>query len=436
MCGIYATAQPVGLTPMILQSMKHRGPDRQEWIYHGGLWVGQAMMAIVCPGIKGTEQPHVTAKQNIVAFNGEIYNYQTLAGPRTTEVELLGQMLDEGVDPRTMCDGDYAILYWQPSRGILTLYRDRFGAVPLYYNPKTIEVSSERRRLDRPVREVPAHGRVRFDMRRGTYQVDRIPHYGVVCSAVGGSDDFKEGAVVEELLLEAVRSRAQHTGSGFSCVLSGGLDSAAIVLACHRLRLKPARLITIAAFSGSEEERIAREVASMIPEANHCVITAHEAILHGHRDNILEHFDGIPVNPLRWRMAVRSYLAAMMSPTRVILCGEGSDEMWEGYPPWSTHYASTPWKLAKHQLKSVRSLSNLNLDLVNKMGMASSREYRAPFLSSTLSYFLLASRRKVGKQVLREILWRWGAPDSLLKRSKWGEDERVLDESMERVVGK
>lgn len=239
MCGIFAVQEPSRDSPVCrkgLEEMRYRGPDDQKVLRSGGFSVGLARLAIVDTLQPLAAQPLCTGKGHIVAFNGEIYNYQNLLPGAHSEIEVLGKMLDERLDPRYFLDGDYAILDYCPSTQRVTLYRDRFGMCPLYFQVKPeVTVSSERRKLNpRHAKEVPAHGKVVIDLKTRAFSVSSIPHYGITCSS-----GAQEMMVLRSLLLDAVLSRATHSDTGFSTTLSGGLDSFAIVLACTALGLTP-----------------------------------------------------------------------------------------------------------------------------------------------------------------------------------------------------
>lgn len=436
MCGIYAREETKGANEAwrMLQLMKHRGPDEQRVVSEAGFTVGHARLAIVDTKEVDAAQPARSAKGHIIAFNGEIYNYRSLLPSAPSEIALIATMLDERLDPRYYFDGDYAIIDFNPSQREVTLYRDRFGMCPLYYQLRPfVAVSSERRRLGaKHVYEVPAHGKVVIDLVKRKHRFSWIPHYGVTCT----SRPIDENKIVRSLLLDAVRSRATHSDTGFSAALSGGLDSSAVVLACTALGMRPRSAIVVASPAKSDDLHYARLVAKRAKVALE-VVSVTDAMLREEAPTMLEHLDltnGVLPTPLKWRASLRNWFVAKQSRTRVILCGEGADEMIEGYPPHTINNKDRPYRLASHQLTATRSLPRLNLDRTNKLGLAHSKEYRAPFLASTLSYFLLSARRRVGKQILREVLESLGAPTELLSRPKWGSDEVYFDASMDRIL--
>lgn len=420
MCGIFASAEPLLVADM-LDQMTYRGPDAQKQLRSNGLAIGFARLAIVNTQHPAAEQPAVTDKGRLLCFNGELYNYKKLDEHADSEVQLLGQMLDAGVDPRQMLDGDYAILYWNPSQRQVTMYRDRFGVCQLYYQLKPFfAVSSERRRLANPI-EVPAFGRVRIDLNKNTVRVDTLQHYGVTCS-----ENLSDNAFVSAFL-EAVHSRVTHSDVGFSQIVSGGLDSTAIAFACRELGLMPTLSLLAVPEENQDDARYAA-IACKELGVPFRFINVTRGMRMIARSEIIEHLDGAHMSPLRWRMAIRTWYTAMFCESRVLLSGEGSDEVMEGYPPHVT--ANEPdWKKARHQMTALRSLAHLNLDISHKLGLAHGVEIRAPFLSSSFSYLGLSLRREYGKQRIRRMLKRFGCPPELLHRNKWSDSDRGFSDS-------
>lgn len=418
MCGIYASQVP--FLPGTLLQLAHRGPDEQRSMRTGGMTIGSTRLAIVDTETPDARQPHTTRRRNIVAFNGEIYNYRKLWREAPSEVALIGEMIDEGIDVRQFFDGDYAIMHFNPSTGKLILYRDRFGVCPLYFEVRPwVQVCSEARRIYPFGREVPAHGRIEIDTRkRKITKRSVLPLYGATSESVS----FR--ALCEEIM-EAVKSRATHTESSFSLALSGGLDSTVIALALRELELPPAMSLTTFFDASSEDLSCASAVAEAL-HLPHTTIPIRPRDIP--TDRILEHLDcpAEKVTDLRWQGALRSWFVAEESPTKVILCGDGVDELIGGY---SIHRrsASREYRVSAKRLSTLRSMQHFNLDRTNKMGMAHSKEFRAPFLASSLSQMLLSSRFEHPKMLLRRVINYWGGPQEVAMRTnKYSPDELAV----------
>lgn len=420
----------MAVLPM-LKKMIHRGPDFLATHNHKLFTMGFARLSIFGTKIPAAHQPHITRKGRVLTFNGELYNYRSLIGGARSEVEALGALLDEGYDPRQYLDGDYAICYFNPSQQEVTLYRDRFGVCPLYYDLRPyVSVSSEARRLYH-AREVPAFGKVVIDLRTRTAERDQMKHYGLTIER-----KQNQVKVFKSLLHSAVMSRAAHSDGGFSLALSGGFDSSLIAFALASQWLEPESAVCVAMDPESEDARIAQQVARQCGFRFRLLVLKKDAI-DAHRAKIIEHLDhreGRPVSAIKWRGAVRNYFAAGESPTKVMLSGEGADELLGGYPShWSR--ATHPLSVAAKCLSTVRSMPAINLDRTNKLGMAHSVEYRCPYLESSLSMYMLSLPRERGKGIMRRLLdnyaTRINIPTDLMRRGKYGREEDLLAKTLE-----
>jgi asparagine synthetase B (glutamine-hydrolysing) len=418
MCGIFASESFMDVLSN-LNSMQHRGPDARGWEKSNDFMVGAVRLALVDKASGAASQPHRTRRGNIVAFNGEIYNYRQLWRTAQSEIELIGELIDDGLDPRQFFDGDYAILHFNPSTATVTLYRDRFGVCPLYYELRPlVRVSSEARRLVRP-REVPAHGRVVIDLkRRSIRRRDIFPIYGAT------SEDSAQD--LAPLIERAVWSRSMH-GGPVSLALSGGIDSAVIAYAMRNVGLAPKMSLSFGFRPDSEDLSAAKRITDDLRwESTHIIATPNEE----QAARIREHFDSPHVTPLRWRGGLRMWYVAEESPTRVILCGDGPDELLGGYVSHASTIASgKEYITIAKRLSTLRSMQHFNLDRTNKMGMAHSKEFRAPFLASALSQVLLGLEFQHGKGQLRDLLRYWGAPEQVWRREhKYSSDELAIKE--------
>src|SRR5437867_9819855 len=167
MCGInviYAyreNAPPVNRDELIAtrESMRSRGPG---WVGMGvlpggGVGLGDRRLAIIelSPGGK---QPMCRA-QNVIIFNGEIYNYRQLrsgleaAGIRFTsqsDTEVLLQLYaTRGPEMLDELRGMFAFALWDGAKRQMFLARDPYGIKPLYYTDDggTVRVASQVRAL-------------------------------------------------------------------------------------------------------------------------------------------------------------------------------------------------------------------------------------------------------------------------------------------------
>lgn len=126
---------------LMLDLLKHRGPDGQGTFVQRGLGIGMRRLAIM--DVAHGHQPYISEDGNIVAvFNGELYNYPYLrreleaSGHRLrsqADGETLVHLYEEyGVDLLAHITGMFALAIFDQKRQQLLLARDRIGQKPLY----------------------------------------------------------------------------------------------------------------------------------------------------------------------------------------------------------------------------------------------------------------------------------------------------------------
>jgi asparagine synthase (glutamine-hydrolysing) len=122
--------------------LAYRGPDFQKYIQvNPKLHFGSARLAMTDP-LPRSNQPFET-ERSVIVFNGEIYNYEILkaelesAGVKfetQSDTEVLLKSLDFWGDKATFrLEGMFAFAYFDKTKEILTLGRDSLGKKPLYF---------------------------------------------------------------------------------------------------------------------------------------------------------------------------------------------------------------------------------------------------------------------------------------------------------------
>jgi len=166
-CGINAilayrdNAPPVDGDELIAtrECMRSRGPDAADmWISPDGrVGLGHRRLAIIDLS-PGGRQPMCRA-QNVIIFNGEIYNYRELrsglekTGIRFTsqsDTEVLLQLYaTRGTEMLNELRGMFAFALWDGAKRRMFLARDPYGIKPLYYadDGGTVRVASQVRAL-------------------------------------------------------------------------------------------------------------------------------------------------------------------------------------------------------------------------------------------------------------------------------------------------
>jgi len=353
-------------------SLAHRGPDGEGvWIgSHVGL--GHRRLAII--DIAGGGQPMASADGRYhIVFNGEIYNYRALRDELTragytflthsdTEVipAAIGQWgIEKGL---SKLRGMFAFALYDREDHSLLMARDPFGIKPLYigYSPGLILFSSEPKAmltyegLDRRVdpvalldtftlgaalsprtawsaiREVPPGSWLRFNL-----EGESRGRFWEWSSAVG--EPVTEQEAVEQLETVLTDSLRVHLESDVpvAAFLSGGIDSSVLV-ALLRKHLVPSLHTFNVGFdeAGYDESVNARAVAA------HCGTRHHESrILAGQGtpelfQRIIEQYD----QPFGDSSCLPTWIICkeMARHTKVVISGDGGDEMFGGYARYMT----------------------------------------------------------------------------------------------------
>jgi asparagine synthase (glutamine-hydrolysing) len=343
----------------------HRGPD------DFGVWIdgsrGMAHTRLSIIDVSGSRQPMAGAGgRNHLVFNGEILNYRELRHQlsypfRTNgDSEVLLALYEKyGADGVDRLRGQFAYALHDSATDETHLVRDRLGIVPLYYfvSRRVFAFASEIKAL-LPVigspdvdedsfhdylahRSVPAP----YTLIKGVRKVPpghrlTIGPDGTVRSnaywRLPARPEVRRGGpreavrLVAEGLTDSVRD-ALVADVPVGAYLSGGVDSSLIAALAAKER-KGSGLHTFAAGFGDprfDETSWARTVAGIVGSTHHEVrVTADDfqeswSKLSWHRDAPLSE----PAD-----VAVYSLAQKAREHVKVVLSGEGSDELFGGYP--------------------------------------------------------------------------------------------------------
>ncbi len=147
MCGIAGvlkrdTAADRGVLQRMIATLAHRGPDDSGVFAEANVGLAHARLSII--DLAGGHQPMSVENGSIwITFNGEIFNYIELReelekqGHRFTtrsDTEVILRLyLEKGEDCVHGMNGQWAFAIWDAREQKLFLSRDRFGVRPLFY---------------------------------------------------------------------------------------------------------------------------------------------------------------------------------------------------------------------------------------------------------------------------------------------------------------
>ena len=353
----------------------HRGPDSQGKFELPYLALAIRRLSII--DLVTGDQPlsNETGEVTLV-FNGEIYNYRELTeqllarGHRFkthSDGEVIAHLYEEqGPDFVRDLNGMFAIALWDDRAKRLVLARDRAGEKPLYYwrGDGMLVFGSEIKALfEYPgiSREIDREALAQyffygyFPAPRSVYsEIKKLPaaHCMVVEQGELRIDPYwrlqaflrppgkprvtqaEESEIVEELrgkLREAAISRLV-SDVPLGVFLSGGVDSSTLVATMSELTPGNVNSFSVAFPQKSfNEEPYANLVARHFGTKHH-VVTAGESSLRDALDVLAGHLD----EPLADPAIIPTYLISRFarSQIKVALSGEGSDELFGGYPTY------------------------------------------------------------------------------------------------------
>ncbi len=355
--------------------LRHRGPDGE------GLWiegpVGLAHRRLSIVDVPGGHQPMANEDDSIwITFNGEVYNHATLRPGleasghryrnRSDTETILHLYEEEGERCVERLQGMFAFALWDGPQQRLLLARDRLGIKPLYYAFTDHELlfASEIKailavRAERPALNpsaIPEFLATRFQAGDETFfrGVWKLPPGHVLSwsSETGpqrrrywrlpsGTDDAAAGLSerAEDLharLEAAVRSHLM-SDVPLGLFLSGGLDSSGV--AALMAPMVSDRIRTFAVGfedAASNELPYARLAARAIGAQHHEVVVSPDDFW-GALPRLIWHED----EPIAFPSSIALHFVAQLAQphAKVILTGEGSDELFMGYS-W---YRVTAW---------------------------------------------------------------------------------------------
>jgi asparagine synthase (glutamine-hydrolysing) len=146
MCGIVGGVEPGGLDPtalqVALQALRHRGPDGEGTYREGDVALAMRRLAII--DVPGGDQPIWNEERSVATvMNGEVYDYRELTreleqrGHRfstRSDTEVLVHLYEEhGPELCRRLRGMFAFAVWDAERRLLLLGRDRLGKKPLFW---------------------------------------------------------------------------------------------------------------------------------------------------------------------------------------------------------------------------------------------------------------------------------------------------------------
>lgn len=381
MCGIVGvidhmeSRQARRLLARLLATMETRGPDGAGQLIEDHILMGMRRLAVI--DVAGGGQPLFSRDGRVAAFqNGEIYNHVELrrelercgAQFRTdSDTEVLAHGYEQwGIDGLlAKLDGMYALAILDRRNQELHLARDRFGEKPLYYSTQTdrfayssntralamlpwVDIAVDSQSVDRylALHYVPGRRTILKGIQRllpgerltvclRSRKVSHERYYSHIVSPIETADS--------RLLLERIESAVTSrlvADVPVGVFLSGGVDSS--IVAALAAQHHPA----IDTFSmGFKEARYDEsphaEVVARAIGSSHHHFTFDEAAFHELLPAVVENLD----EPLGDQALLPTYWLCREAKrhVKVVLSGEGADELFAGYDYYRTLLPHRSW---------------------------------------------------------------------------------------------
>jgi asparagine synthase (glutamine-hydrolysing) len=389
-----------------------------------------------------------------ITYNGEIFNHADLrpaleqAGHRYTsrsDTETILHAYEEhGPQSLQLFRGMFAYAIWDTRSRRLFCARDRMGIKPLYYywdrnvfafaseikallehpaiSPEleadlvpeflAFGYSSEERTLFRNIRKLlPGHFLV-LELEDSGARLSIKGYWDVPPTVIENRDDSYWIAETRRRLEETVRMRLM-SDVPLGMFLSGGLDSSAIAAIIKRSTSGPVKTFAV----GYEEQEFSE--LSYAGQVARAIGTEHyETVV-----SMDEFFTALPTllwhedEPIAWPSSVSLYYVSKLaaSQVKVVLTGEGSDEIFAGYERYhwnllnqrgAAAYRFVPEPLRRWIRSQVTTSPLLSASLRRKLGhtfAARGESFESLFLDNFYCAFSAPEQARLGSKTATPV---------------------------------
>jgi asparagine synthase (glutamine-hydrolysing) len=357
----------------------HRGPDNFGYTNPNGMGMGMshARLSIIDLNEERGRQPLVSQDQSYyLVHNGEFYDFQKIRAMLVSNGARFATKSDSEIIlhlyPRYGLEktldylrGEFAFSLFDKHEDCMYLVRDRFGVKPLYWtetedgvvfgselkvlfaHPKVkrklsaagtyhqlIQVMVPGSTAFDGVHQVPPGHMIKLQRKQGKLIISQKKYWDINFPVAGEHVNHHDESYyiegVRDQLLEAVQLRLQ-ADVPVGCYLSGGIDSCSILGLSAAAMQDPVKAFTIGFDSSDYDETpIAKEMADMTG--------ADQLVLRLSADDLYQNFSRTIWHTERTIYNTLAVAKLLMSETvnknryKVVLTGEGSDELFAGYP--------------------------------------------------------------------------------------------------------
>jgi asparagine synthase (glutamine-hydrolysing) len=343
--------------------IKHRGPDHTDFFTDKDIGLSNQRLSII--GLNKGNQPMHNEDESIwLTFNGEIYNFKELKytlekkGHKfysDSDTEVIIHAYEEyGENCVKHFNGMFAFAIWDSNKKQLFLARDRLGIKPLYYSfmdgkfffASEIKSLMQCRLIKKEInynslnsfftfRYVSGENTIINGIKRLlpgntlTYKNKkiRIKQYWDLHFNLGNKSDEYYINSFKKLFEDSVKKRLMSEVP-LGLFLSGGIDSTSILSYASRFSDKPIKTFNLSFSEWPDNETDYAKQASQFFNTDHKEVSVNSEII-----KILPKVIWYMDEPVADPTAILNYVLAEKAKkyVKVILMGEGSDEIFGGY---------------------------------------------------------------------------------------------------------
>ena len=363
------------LIRQLTEKIRHRGPDDTGYFIKDNIAFGFNRLSII--DLEGGNQPFEKEKRTII-FNGEIYNHNELreglignnefATNSDTEV-LLTSYINYGEKCVDKLRGMFAFIIYDEVKNIVFGARDHFGIKPLYYvnNDDFIAFSSEYKSL------VTLLGKINVDQSalQNYLSFQYTPNYNTIINEIkevpngtyftikNGDIEFKKyhnfkfsnKDITAKNIYDVVNDSVKHhmiANVEVGTFLSGGIDSTIVTALAANINPKIKSFSIGFDVEGYNELTIAKKTAEYLGIENISVNVSEQDYIQA-LPSVAYYMD----DPLADPSCIGIYLLSeeARKHVKVVLSGEGSDELFGGYNIYKEYYSLKPFSYLPEVIK-------------------------------------------------------------------------------------
>lgn len=353
-----------------IELLKHRGPNNQDFKLYKNIAFGHTRLSILDLSVKANQPMESQCGRYMIVYNGEIYNFKDLRKKlqkidfkTESDTEVIVELISNFGVKKTLnlLDGMFAIGIWDKKKSELSIARDRFGIKPLYWaiHNKSFFFSSELKtfriipNLKPKVKKSSIFSLLRyscipapetifeniFKVEPGKFIVydknqklikdefwnstSLVKNRKVISTDLNKCSDFIESE------LEKTVSSTMISDVPIGSFLSGGIDSSLITALMTKFSKTKVQSYSIG-FENKEfnEANYANKIAKYLQTDHNEAYVSEKELL-----DVIPLLPKIFSEPFADSSQIPTYLVSKLSSknTKVILSGDGADELFGGY---------------------------------------------------------------------------------------------------------